>query len=87
MNSADLVHLATGAPSGARRIRTFEEIIGLEKFVEIRFDRIRKPAIPTGLQLPGAELEFYTDGSLRHVGGKVNGRDARRARARARKTR
>lgn len=79
MNNADLVRIATGEARGFRRVRTYFEIVG--------HDYIELPAKPSGLVLPDQDFEFFTDGSLRHVGGKVNGRDARRARAKTKRGR
>jgi hypothetical protein len=74
-----------GVSSVARRIKPLSEIQSAEKV----FLPGEKPRPTNGhiKHLDGTGKIFYTDGSLRLAGGKINGKDARKARARLKKQR
>lgn len=78
------------ARSVARRIKPLSEIRSATKMVlEARAaGAAAKPTNGHVTLLDGAtKLLFFTDGSLRHAGGKVNGKLARKERARLKRAR
>ena len=73
--------------SVARRIRPLTEIKGARKMLaNLPKEGGAKPTNGHVTLLDGqTKLLYFTDGSLRHPGGKINGKDARKARARAKR--
>lgn len=75
----------------AVKIKAARDIDGLRKVISHQVFGARKPATP-GAPLPtnalvktldGEDLRFFNDGSLRHAGGRVKGKAARKALKRA----
>lgn len=68
------------ASSVERRIRPLREIKGARKMLA-NAPAIAKPTNGHVTMLDGTKLLYFTDGSLRHPGGKINRRTARKRRA------